>query len=245
MIIAPRDGALRLVTQTDHAHFAAELLSLWRADGLAEHPRRSELLFAVREHDNGWAETDSAPWHDPATGRPHDFLSLPHGERRRLWSRGVDRHAEGEPWAALLILEHALELHREDGDGGGPWSELLAQWAARRQHLVEASGASEDEIAADYRWLNLTDLLSLIVCNAWGESFERHGFKTRFAEGVLYLDPFPLAGATTFEIDSRTIPDRPYTSDTDLAVELARARFRPFEIRVVPGPAPAGDSRLG
>ena len=72
---APMDGRLLVVSQNDHAHFAAELLALWRADGLPDHPRRRRLLFAAREHDNGWRETDSAPFCDREKGRPHDFMS--------------------------------------------------------------------------------------------------------------------------------------------------------------------------
>ena len=43
-----------------------------RADGLPGHPRRGELLFAAREHDNGWTEVDAYPTVDPDTGRPYD-----------------------------------------------------------------------------------------------------------------------------------------------------------------------------
>ena len=70
VIVVDKGDLLRVITQPDHARFAAELLSLWRADGLPEHPRREQLLFAVREHDNGWREADAAPWVDPATQKP-------------------------------------------------------------------------------------------------------------------------------------------------------------------------------
>ena len=61
MIVVRRGASLVLVTQSDHAHFAAELLSLWRLDGFPDHPRRDDILFAVREHDNGWREEDAVP----------------------------------------------------------------------------------------------------------------------------------------------------------------------------------------
>ena len=40
MIIAAHEGHLQVVTQNDHAHFAGELLALWRTDGMPDHPRR-------------------------------------------------------------------------------------------------------------------------------------------------------------------------------------------------------------
>ena len=82
MIVATAGHQLQIVTQGDHARFAAELLSLWRADDLPEHPRRDDLLFAVREHDNGWLEADAAPRVDRATGRPHGFETIPIAPRQ-------------------------------------------------------------------------------------------------------------------------------------------------------------------
>ena len=105
-------ASLLLVTQPDHAHFAGSLLALWTADGLPAHPRRSEILFAGREHDNGWRETDAAPRCDPARHRPHDFLTLSPADRIEIWRRGVHRYSGARPYAALLIHQHAVELHR-------------------------------------------------------------------------------------------------------------------------------------
>ena len=82
MIVVSENDKFRMITQPDHAHFSGELISLWRADGLPEHPRRADLLFAVREHDNGWREADAAPRWDPERGRPHDFITLPVRERK-------------------------------------------------------------------------------------------------------------------------------------------------------------------
>lgn len=234
MIVTQRDGVFRLVTQNDHAHFSAQLLSLWVTDGLPEHPRRRELIFAAREHDNGWRETDSAPLHDPATGRPHDFMTLGGEERRRIWNRGPKRYAEREPYAALLVTRHARALH-DDRRGEADWSEAFAEWRRLEEELLEAAGASEAEVAADYRWIDLTDLLSLAVCARWTNPGQRHGFRMELRGGQLTLDPFPLAGATTFRIRCREIPDRRYVSDTDLGVELAAARWRDLAVRVVPG----------
>jgi hypothetical protein len=234
MIVTSRPGVLSLVTQNDHAHFSAEILSLWVTDGLPEHPRRRQLVFAAREHDNGWREADSAPHHDPATGRPHDFMTLGGEERRRIWRRGPRRYADQEPYSALLVTRHARALHADHEDDP-EWSDVFAEWRELEAELAEASNATAAEIAADYRWIDLTDLLSLAVCAGWTQARERHGFRMAVRGDELFLDPFPLAGATTFRICGREIPDRRYRSDSDLGVELASARFRERAVRVVPG----------
>lgn len=233
MIVSNDGDSLLLVTQPDHAHFAAELLSLWRTNGLPVHPRRAELLFAVREHDNGWRETDSAPHWNPETGQPHDFLSLPRRDRIELWERGVSRYAGEHPDAALLIVRHAINLHesrrRQDG-----WDDFMGLLDALRENLLETTGMPEEDLEEDYRWLDLADLLSLTACSRRPAAVERYGFRALLDDETLRLDPFPLAGATAFRVPCRRIPARPYRGDADLGGELAAARWQELAVRVAP-----------
>ncbi len=253
MIIAPFHNKLLVVTQNDHAHFASELLALWRADGLPEHPRRSELLFAAREHDNDWAEFDSAPMCS-AAGRPLDFMTVSPETRREIWRLGTRRHVERAPYAALLIARHAIQLHRSqrrDPD----WADHFTEWDDLVAELLDKTEVEEEVVDQDYRWIELSDLLSLGVCNRWTRELECHGVSGRLhldsnsssdgdgpdaiPDGTLVLAPFPLAGATTFRIACRLIPDRRYAGDADLAIELATARWTHYGVRVVPSIAGA------
>ena len=233
MIVSRRDGELVVIAQTDHAHFAAELLSLWCAGGLPDHPRREELLLAAREHDNGWRESDSAPSCDRESGRPHDFLSLPDPQRREIWRRGTRRLVEREPYAALLIVRHAERIHQRQRDDPA-WEPVIAEWRELADELVATTGAADGDQRRDDRWLELADLLSLTACQGWAMRVERHGMKARLDGDVLRLDPFPLAGATSFTLRGRRIPDRRYDGDADLGGELAAARWRELALHVVP-----------
>jgi len=248
MIVVPEEERLLVVTQHDHARLAGEVLSLWRADGVPEHPRRDELLFAVREHDNGWREADSAPRVDPETGRPHDFISLPTAARIELWLRGAGRYAGRRPWAALLVTRHALALHA-GRRGEEYWDEALFEPLDELYGaLLEGTGATEEGVEADYRWLDLADALSLAACSRWETPRERRGHRFRYrpaaagggaerpgaVAGELELDPFPLAGATTFRVPCRRLPDRRYRGDADLGGELATARWEEVKVRLKP-----------
>ncbi len=233
MIIASiRDHELRLVTQNDHAHFAAELLSLWRRDGLGAHPRRRDILLAAREHDNGWREADSAPHRDPGSGRPYDFTTLPQKLRQQIWHCGVGRLLDREPYAALLITRHAIQLHRGQRDPA--WVELVAGWRRLRDELMDECGIDREALESDYRLLELADLVSLALAGRWRRSWERHGYRGDVDRDTLRLSPFPLAGATTFQVPCRRVPDRRFAGDADLGTELATARWREQAVRVVP-----------
>ena len=260
MILHPLPSRLLVVNQIDHAAFAAEVLSLWRTDGLPEHPRRQALLRGTREHDNGWAEADSAPRRRD-DGRPHDFRSIPRDVRLDIFQRGVQRSVQGkpkkdqDPEAWVYVVRHALELHRDDdrGDGGTDdwaedWQKALAEWQELEDELRELIGLAEDELASDYRYLWIADSLSLAACLRWSEPRTVRGTTMWVTEEdgkdgkpeempdeltvTLHLDPFPLAGATTFKMRCRLIPDRAYTGDADLAVELAMASWVDLTVRV-------------
>jgi uncharacterized protein DUF3891 len=232
MIVVPEGPALRCITQPDHAHFSGELLSLWRAGGAPLHPRRDDLIFAAREHDNGWREADAAPRWDAERGRPHDFLSLPRPERIEIWERGASRFAAERPYAALLITRHALNLfqNRRDDEGWAPFVAFLEDLAAS---LREETGVPAEELEADYRLIDLTDQISLAACNDWREPVERHGVRIEPRDGTIRIDPFPLAGATSFRVACRRIPRRVYRGDADLGGELAAARWEERRFRVL------------
>jgi hypothetical protein len=238
MIVVPEGATLLLITQPDHAHLAAEILALWRLGGLPDHPRRDDLLFATREHDNGWREADAAPRRDPRSGRPHDFTTLPQADRIEIWERGTCRFATERPYAALLIARHARTLFGgRRGEEG--WDGLLDFLSDFERGLVEETGAAENELAADYRWLDLADQISLTACANHREPVARHGFRIEPSTAepggaTVGLAPFPLAGATTFRVGCRRIPARDYRGDADLGGELAAARWEELRVRIVP-----------
>ncbi len=231
MIVAVEDGAYRVVTQPDHAHLAGEILSLWRADGMPVNPRRGDIVFAGREHDNGWREADAAP-RCGGDGRPVDFLAMPREQRLEIWERGTTRFLERRPYAALLIVRHG-------GRGGA---------RARERRLRREQRAGGRALVADYRLLGAADAISLAACAGGtgplalpdlasatsGGRMSRPPVRLRGRiEGwTVRLAPLPLAGATTFSVPCRRIPLRPYRGDADLGGELAAARWEELRVRL-------------
>lgn len=236
MVVIDTGDRWRLVTQPDHAHLAGRMAALWRTDGLPEHPRRDDVIFAAREHDNGWREADAAPRWDGEARRPHDFLSLPTGERCEIWLRAVDRYADERPYAARLVNLHALALHQGRRDDPA-YEDLMAHLDAREEELAEHTGVPALDARRDYGWIDATDQFSLAVLLGWREP-RTHRFRDRRIEmavdeaGILRLDPFPLAGSTTFQVPVRHVEKRDYGGDTAWTLALATARFETWKVRV-------------
>ncbi len=239
MIVVPDSPDFLVITQPDHARLSYELLSLWIRDGLPEHPRREDLLFATREHDNGWREADSAPHFDAVGQRPHDYRTVPPNDRAEIWKRGIQRFSRERPYAALLIAHHAESLYRGASEVPDAWREYLPILEEHRQDWLEEAATSQTVIHQDYRFLQTADLLSLAICDRWQEPLGTDLVSASMLGDTLFLNPFPLAGATTLRVPCRRIPERPYAGDADLGGELAMARWSELAIRIAPGPAPA------
>ena len=164
--------------------------------------------------------------------------ALPRQDRIEVWVRGTCRFAAERPYAALLIARHALNLFggRRGDEGWDPFLDFLEDF---ERGLREETGAGEEELEADYPLIDLADLISLTACTRGRAPVERHGVRIVPAPGSdveVRLDPFPLAGATTFRVPCRRVPSRPYGCDADFGGELAAARWQEMTVRIAPAP---------
>lgn len=240
---APETSIDRLlfIQQADHAHLAADFLALVNIEGLPEHPWREDLLFACREHDNGWAEFDSAPSVKP-DGTAHDFLSVSAARRLEIWHLGIERYRQSRPAAALLITQHALRLHRRR-QGEPRWDDALERWREIRDGLLAESSLEKAEMLELDAWLDLADSVSLAAC-ARSSKPSRCGRFTLTPDpddqpqgpATVGIHPFPLAGSTLFRVNARRLPRRAFRSDSDLAMQLAGERWQRLQVRLRPGP---------
>lgn len=235
IVVSEADGWI-VVTQADHARLGAEMLRLFRAPEIAEHPRRSALLEAIAAHDDGWWESDAAPTLAAPGDGPADFRSLSPASRREIWLRSVERHVERSPYVAAMAAGHLLRLLATWG--GGESEALRAELAVRRAEIVAEGRLDADTLAADDAWLRLADDLSLAAATR-DVAFLAHGpFRAEVAgnEGLteLRLEPFPLAGATRFELPARRLPRKRYRDGVELGVALATATWERLAIRLTP-----------
>lgn len=219
MIVRSVDDRLQLITQPDHARLALRIME--GCAPLRARPRADTILFAIREHDNGWTELDAAPMVDSSTGRIADFMTAPVPVRQQVWPRGVGRIQE--PWAAALVAQHALTIYdryRESPE----WSAFFATMESMRDDRLREAGGSLDDLVVDYAFVRLGDLISLAFCTGWTDEQRFGEWAVQRFDARLLVTPDAFGGRTIgFEITARELPNRPFTSDADLRDALGAA----------------------
>ena len=221
MIVRIVDGVIQLITQPDHAHLARRIME--HCVPLSARPRRATILHAIGEHDNGWAEDDAAPAVDPENGNVVDFVSAPLRVRHGVWPRAVARLAD-DPWAAALVAQHAITVY-DRYRAHVEWTSFFSEMEVARDTMLRASGLPIDDLAADYPFVRLGDLISLTFCVGWTEE-QRFGDWTVHADGTrIVVTPDAFGGAVIpFEIRALEIRGGPFRSDADLRSALGEAR---------------------
>ena len=235
MIVRDLGDRLQLVTQPDHARAAASIME--RCVSLARRRRRTAILHAIEQHDNGWREVDDEPPVDPHTGRILDFVSVPVPIRQAIWPRAVSRLAD-DPWAAALVAQHAITVYdrfRSDPE----WRSFFEEMVDRRDVMIRAADGRDDEFMADYAFLRLADLVSLSFCTQATEQQQFAGWTIARFESQIRVSPDVFGGATVpFEVPARAIRHGPFASDRELQGEISAGR--PITLRgTAAGPSPA------
>lgn len=214
-----RDG-IQLITQPDHAQLARKIM-----DGcvpLQSRPRRDAMLHAIAEHDNGWAEEDAAPTVNPATGHAADFISVALSVRHAVWPRGIARLAD-DPWAAALVAQHALTVYdrfRSDRT----WRSFFAAMEATRDTWLRASGRPLEDLAVDYPFLRLADLISLAFCTGSTDVQTFGEWAVQPSGARVIVTPDVFGGATIpVAITARVIHEQSFRSDAELRDALRDA----------------------
>jgi hypothetical protein len=216
MIVRQAGSSQLLMTQPDHAALSARIMREWRANDFGNVPRRSVILQAVEEHDNGWREVDATPLVDETTGRILDFVTAPDSIRRGVWPRGVERLA-ATPYAAALVAQHAVHVYRRYRSDLG-WAPFFSEMEAiRNRHLHAAAPLTLDDLLRDYFFVRAGDLASLAFCNGWtAVQSDDAGYAIRLEGSRLIISPDPFEGReVALEIIARELPNRPFRSASD------------------------------
>jgi hypothetical protein len=218
MIVRGIDDTVLLITQPDHAHLARRIME--RCVPLSQRPRRDSILHAVGEHDNGWTEADAAPDLDPESGTVIDFVHAPLRVRHEVWPRGVARLAD-DPWAAALVAQHALTVY-ERYRSHAEWTPFFSAMEAARDTMLHASGRRSGELAADYAFVRLGDLISLMFCTGMTDLQQFADWSVQLSGARVIVTPDAFGGERVpIEITGRAIRRAPLRSTAELRRAVA------------------------
>ena len=236
MICGHKDSRLVLVLQTDHSRVAGLLAAHWGNAEFAEPRPYGSMVLAAQEHDGGWWDWEIKPTLS-GEGYPLDYIGSI-SRLRSVWldfyRNGIERVAERDPYAGLMVLMHAVGLCTR-GMGLLPrmpdYSEIpevrlaLGHLETRRRELVEELRRSDTyrEVATDehlwtnFRLMEVVEPLAQFICNRYPfNSTERRN-----------------GPGNTFE----HVPVRPGRGDVTVTVDVLderRARLRPYPFDVDP-----------
>jgi hypothetical protein len=228
VIVRTVPGGLLLVSQPDHAALAAEILEHWDLDPLAP-VWRDTLLYATRQHDNGWLDLDACPTID-GEGRPYDFVGAPDAVRQAIWPRAIRRIERVKPLSGALVAQHALAIFSRY-EGHAAWTPFFMEVASARDELLGAhgalTGATREVFDRTYDLLHMADLASLIFCNGWADAHDDRGRRFILLGDTLTIAPDPFRGRIVdLRVRGRMIPDVRYGSSDALRRALKDASDR-------------------
>ncbi len=114
MILSRVAHGLMVVRQTDHADQTGLFARDWGNEAVApiiEHEHSAHL--AASHHDDGWALWERHPTIDPTSEQPYQFLALPPREHLPLYRAAIERAAQYDPMAGILVSMHGAGLYND------------------------------------------------------------------------------------------------------------------------------------
>jgi hypothetical protein len=240
MMVNPYDDStLLLALQIDHSRVAGFLAAHWGNETFARPRPYSSVVLAAQEHDNGWWEWEMKPSTLNDKGYPLDYHdgSLKYLGQLRLdfYKRGVERVAQRDPYAALLINLHGVGLmnagygkvaYPPDRSADPRVQEYIRHQDGVRQKLTEECRrseqfrefASDEQIWTNYELIEVFDQLAQFLCN-------RYPFNSKVRKngphGTLNDVPVPVRPGTEHVklnvdvVDEKRAVVRPYPFDVD------------------------------
>ncbi len=204
MLKTKRGSQVWLITQPAHAELAGMMAAHWgneeftrpgnfAASEDSERLRR-EVVLAVAEHDNGWWEWEADPPLSAEDGLPQDLyevLADPVAGMER-WRLGIPRLAEQNPYASLLISDHAYWLYAVQFDTDPPLEFTHHLQRGRRSLYSKALESEARRFLADVREMQGAFQRRLEEDSFWRAALEPEQ-RNPHARLLQTLDAFSLA----------------------------------------------------
>ena len=240
-----KDGRCFVSTQEDHAELSAQLAAHWGNERFSQLRPYKTMVFATTFHDSGYREFEANPPINVQKGRPYAHREeVPSFEAIELeaYTRNVDWVRSHDPYAGLLVSMHrtglwqnrynvftqpSMRLRERSPQVQAVKKELERKQEQYKQELAAGNPGFENELAYNYRALQIFDLLSLYFC------CDGYASDSQFKE--YSIAPVRVAYDSTEEVELRIVPDGnavrfdPYPFDVSPLRVSVRARMLSIE----------------
>jgi len=243
-----------LINQHDHAELAGDIMKYWGDDSFARPNPYDEVLFAIREHDNGWREWDSSPKVNPGNKYPMNFLEMSSSDQAEIWRRCFTRHSLEHPYASMLIALHfgklnekSLNNHSNKGTARTSHTEIIDFVSGMLKINISNLDLESfpGDVRVNLRLVQIGDVISLALCHGWNSikikdvPLEYNGRVTtlslKSSDGGNYtIDPYPFAEPLiNLRLRSRRLNQKKFSRDEELRDALRQSKYETlvFSIR--------------
>src|SRR5207253_7941388 len=227
-----KDGRCFVSTQEDHAELSAQFAAHWGNERFSQLRPYKTMVFATTFHDSGYREFEGNPPINVAKGRPYAHREdVPSFEATELqaYKKNVEWVGSHDPYAGLLVSMHrtglwhnrynvftepAGRLRERSPEVQAAKKQLEAKQDEVKKSLAADNPKFEDELAYNYRALQIFDLLSLYFC------CDGYASENQFKEYT--MAPVRVAYDSSEEVQLRILPN------------VNRVRFEPYPFDVSP-----------
>ncbi len=252
MIRRETENGWIIFSQYDHSRLSAEIMSHWENKEFSSIKPLREVLFSIAEHDSGWVDHDENPVINPETGYPMNFIEVPLKEKHRIWTKCFTKHMETHPYASGLIALHFRWLNHKMLEKN-PKEKTLLEMNSRIEKFVsntlniQIEPYSWDlplEIKTNLRFLQLGDLLSLVLCHGWNKEKMRNvpmnyeNKKTEIeifsSDGYDYLlskNPFSV-DTLQVQIEGKRLEQKIFRNEKELRTALSKTEKEYFHYTI-------------
>lgn len=213
------DGRCLVSTQEDHAELAAQFAAHWGNHRFSQLQPYKTMVFATTFHDSGYREWEGNPPINIEKGRPYTFREEVPGfttTELKAYAENVEWVHSHDPYAGLLVSMHrtglwhnrynvftepAMRLRERSVEVQAAKKALEMRQAEMKRALAAGNAGFENELAYNYRALQIYDLLSLYFCcdgHAGADEFKPYT-----------ITPVPVAYDSDETVALRLLPNGP------------------------------------
>jgi len=242
-----------LINQNDHAALSGEIMTFWGNSTFSIPDPREEVLFAIRNHDNGWLEWDSTPKIYPVSSYPMNFMEMDFQDQEEIWRRCFRRYSLEHPYASALIALHFSRFNQKiidknHGNRGAQRLKTEMNEYIQNSLKINLSNETNNQLPnrdkVNLRLVQVGDIISLALCHGWEEieiddvplSYNGKSLKLRLEsrDGRCFrLTPYPFSKPLLhLEVRGRKLSQKTFRCDEELRQMLIEYTYDKLELSI-------------